>query len=160
MVLEEGVRRLLEFTSQRGIRVKVMEFGGSVRSVEEASRLSRVPPSSIVKTILVVADGRPAAVLLPGDRRIDYRKLARALGASRVRLAKPDEVERLTGFKPGEVTPLSDAIASLTVVADKSLASVESDVVVGGGSLRHLARVLARDLLAALNPIVADVSRS
>ena len=43
--------------------------------------------------------------LVPGDRRADPEKIARAAGAAKARIARAAEVEEATGFAPGAVAP-------------------------------------------------------
>ncbi|MET1101738.1 MAG: YbaK/EbsC family protein [Pyrodictiaceae archaeon] len=153
----EGVARVAEFIKRRGLGAEVLEFSETVESVESASRASRVPPHSIVKTLILVVDDEPYAVLVPGDRRLDLGKLRRLLGARRARLAKPSELEEIVGLKPGEVSPLVESVARLRVVLDKEVLGRDV-VLVGGGSIHHLVKVRVSELVSVLNPIVADVS--
>lgn len=135
-----------------------MDFGESVETVDEASRASGAPPSDIVKTLLLIVDGRPMAVLIPGDRKLDYRKLSDLMKASKIRMASPDEITELTGLMPGGLTPLSECIRGLKVVVDSSVASKDR-VWAGGGTPTSLVQVSVRDLLRVLKPLVADVSQ-
>ena len=43
--------------------------------------------------------------MVPGDRRADSEKIARAAGATFARIAGPEEVAEATGFDPGAVAP-------------------------------------------------------
>lgn len=147
-----------DFIRRYGVDAKIVEFEESVETVEAAARAAGAPPSDIVKTLLLIVDGRPMAVLLPGDRKLDYRKLSELTKASKIRMASPDEIEELTGLMPGGLTPLSECIRGLKVIVDGSIASKER-VWTGGGSMNALANVSVRDLLRALRPIVADVSQ-
>ncbi len=129
-----------------------------METVDAASRVTGTPPSDIVKTLLLIVDGRPMAVLLPGDRKLDYRKLSALMKASKIRTASPDEIAELTGLMPGGVTPLSECIRGLKVIVDSSIASKES-VWVGGGTPTSLAQVSVKDLIRALKPTLTEVSQ-
>ncbi len=147
-----------DFIRRYNINARIVDFGESVETVEEASRASGAPPSDIVKVLLLIVDGRPMAVLLSGDRKLDYRKLGALMKASKIRMASPDEISELTGLMPGGLTPLSECIRGLKVVVDQLVASKER-VWVGGGSPTSLAEVNVKDLIRALRPIVTDVSQ-
>ena len=58
------------------------------KSVEEVSGLLGVDPRRLIKTLIVVADGAPAAVLIRGDHDLNEVKLSRALGCQAVALAE------------------------------------------------------------------------
>ncbi len=129
-----------------------------METVDSASRVAGIQPSDIVKTLLLVVDGRPMAVLLPGDKKLDYRKLSALTRASKIRMASPDEIVELTSLMPGGLTPLSECIRGLKVIMDASISSRER-VWVGGGSPTALADVSVKDLIRVLRPVIAEVSQ-
>ncbi|MGC9071464.1 MAG: aminoacyl-tRNA deacylase [Acidilobus sp.] len=148
----------LDFIRRHNVDAKIVDFGESVETVDAASRVVGVQPSEIVKTLLLVVDGRPLAVLLPGDKKLDYRKLSALTKASKIRMASPDEITELTSLMPGGLTPLSECIRGLRVVMDSTIESKER-VWVGGGSPTALANVSVKDLIRVLRPVRADVSQ-
>ena len=126
--------------------------------LQAPSRASGFPPSKILKTLVAIAKGKPYVVILPGDRRLDFEKLSRELNVSDVRLAKPYEVEELLDVRPGEVSPFLDEILKCSVIIDESVRS-EGEVLVGGGSIRHLVKVHVDEIVRVLKPSVKDVSK-
>ena len=58
-----------------------------------------------MKSLVLVCDQAPVVALVPGDRRADPDKVARALHATSARVATATEVEDATGFPPGGVAP-------------------------------------------------------
>jgi len=137
-----------------GIDVEVMEFDGTVETVERASNLSGHPRSAIVKTLLLKAGEEYLVAVVRGDRRLDLNKAERVLG-KRVRLTKPEEVAEILGVEVGAVTPLSAKIRSLRVILDPAVLDQEF-AVCGGGSLNRLYKVKVRDLVKYLNPLLVD----
>src|SRR5262245_16229354 len=96
--------RLLE---ARGIphRVRVYDAARAFHSADEAAALLGVTGDSVLKTLVVLREGsaraKPLLVLVPSDRQLDLRRLGRALGEKRLRMASQREAERLTGLKVG-----------------------------------------------------------
>ena len=86
-------------------------------TAEDAARAAGCPIGQIVKSIVVLCDGRPVVVLVPGDRRVDLAKIARAAGAAEARIARGAEVEEATGFAPGAVAPFP--LPNVDRVADR-----------------------------------------
>ena len=147
-----------DFIRRYNVDAKIVEFDQSVETVDDASRATGAPPSEIVKTLLLIVDGRPMAVLLTGDKKLDYRKLGNLMKATKIRMASPDEISELTGLMPGGLTPLSECIRGLKVVMDQAVASKER-VWAGGGSPTSLVNVSVRDLIRVLRPIIADIAQ-
>ena len=97
----------------------------------------------------------PVVALVPGDRRADQSKVARAVGAGKARIASADEVEASTGFTPGAVSPFPLPQVQ-RVLAERTL--LAHDVVwVGAGSSRHMAAVAPRELLRLARAEPMDV---
>ena len=105
-----GIDRVKNFIKKYGVRAEVLEFSGTVENVSAASKASGFPPSKILKTLVVIAEGKPYVVILSGDRKLDFKKLRRELNVKDARLAKPKDVEGLLNVKPGEVTPFLDEV--------------------------------------------------
>jgi Cys-tRNA(Pro) deacylase len=102
-----GASHVAAFLESRGLSGRVRTFGESTRSSEGAARALGVELGQVAKTMLLLADGSPVVAVLPGDRRVDFRRAKEALGAKRVRMGGPEEVERHTGFAVGAVSPVS-----------------------------------------------------
>ncbi len=152
-----GVSKVKEFIKTHKLRAEVLEFSESVESVLKASKASGMPPDIIVKTLIVLADGKPHAILLLGNYRLSLRKLRRLLGVKTVRFAKPNELKEIIGLKPGEVSPLTESVAKLSVIIDEKVLSKDV-VLVGGGSVHHLVKISVKELVSVLKPTIADVS--
>ncbi len=140
-----------------GVDVEVLEFDEGVETVERAARASGVPPDSIVKTLLVRAGDKYVVVLARGTVRVDMEALSSALGVQAA-MAKAKEVREVLGVEPGAVTPLSERVKALKVIADPGLLQYER-VLAGGGAVNKLIRVRVADLVNALQPTFLEVFR-
>jgi Cys-tRNA(Pro) deacylase len=150
----DAVERVAAYLRAAGAEAQLEELGAA-RTAAEAAAAVGCELSRIVKTLVLDCDGRPAAVLVPGDRRADLRKVARELGCTSVRVAATDEVEAATGFPPGGVAPFPLPRVD-RVLIDRSLLAHEV-VWVGAGSPRHLAGLAPGELvrLARARPVDA-----
>jgi len=146
------------FIRRHGISGFIRRFESPVETVEGASQVTGAAPSDIVKTIVVSYSDGFATIIVPGDRRVDLKKVSRVLGVERVRLAKPDEVRAATGFEVGGVSPLSECVRRNTKVVLDARVLAKDFVWCGGGDRYSLAYISVRSLVEALNPLVADVS--
>jgi Cys-tRNA(Pro)/Cys-tRNA(Cys) deacylase len=128
---------------------------GPVRSLEEAAAARGVPPSAVIKTLVVrLADDDFRFVLVPGDREISWPKLRALLGVSRMSMPSADVALAVTGFVRGTITPLAST-TSWPVIADSQLSGTVS---LGGGAHGVALLVDARDLVHILAATVADVT--
>jgi len=89
------------------------------KTIAEVAEFTRLPASSQMKSLVMVADGRPVLLLLRGDHQASETKLSSVLQAREVRPAHPHEIREWFGADPGSLGPIG--IRSMQVVADLSL---------------------------------------
>src|SRR3989338_2375650 len=107
-------QRVLSTFKQRGISFELFEHA-PVRTSEEASRVRGVPLKTGVKAMLMRnKKGLFVLVLLPADRKIDVKQIEKLENNGQIELAKPEEVERVTGCVPGSVPPFAHETALKT----------------------------------------------
>jgi len=109
------------------------------KTIEEVSTFLGVAPSAVAKTLVCVADGKPVAVVVRGDRVLNLIKVKGALGATDVVLASDKKVAEVTGAAVGFVGPVG---LTIPVLCDYELAG--QPFVVGGNAVdTHLRSVVA-----------------
>ena len=140
-----------------GLDYEVVDYG-RVATIEEAAERRGVAVAAIVKTLVVRrGDDDYVLVLVAGDRVIDWPKLRAHLGVSRLSLAERDELVAATGYERGTVTPLGTA-RRWPVIVDEAVARRDL-VSLGGGAHGVAVHLTGPDLVAYLQPDVADVTR-
>ena len=151
---DDNSERALAAADELGLAHTVTRHG-PVRSLEEAAEARGVPPSAIVKTLVVrLSDDDYRFVLVPGDREIAWAKLRSLLGVNRISLPSADVALAVTGYVRGTITPLGSTRA-WPVVAD---ASLTGPISLGGGAHGVALTVDADDLVTAVSATVADVT--
>lgn len=88
------------------------------RKVEAVTAFLGISPRDLVKTMVYMADGKPVAVLVRGDREVQPVKLANLLGAVAVELAEDQQVFDATGVPSGYLGPIG---LKIPVVADREI---------------------------------------
>jgi Cys-tRNA(Pro) deacylase len=151
----EPVERVAACLREGGIEARIEEFEAGTPTAEAAAQAVGCKLEQIVKSLVFDCDGRPVVVLVPGDRRADSRKIARAAGSRRAKIVGPDEVRALTGFTAGSVAPFPLPKVERVLVDRQVL--VHERVWIGAGSPRHMATVAPADLvrLAKAEPMDA-----
>ena len=143
----EPVERVAAYLREAGAEARLEELDAGTGTAEEAAKAAGCTLEQIVKTMVLFCDGKPVVALVPGDRRVDLDKIARAAEAVEARIARAAEVEEATGFAPGAVAPFPLPKVE-RVLIDQTLLS--HDVVwVGAGSTTHVA-ALSPTVLARL----------
>jgi prolyl-tRNA synthetase len=113
------------------------------RKVDSVCDFLHIEPKDLVKTMVYVADGKPVAVLLRGDRDVQDVKLKNFLGATDVELADDKQVFDATGVPTGYLGPRGIGIR---VVADWEVAAMRNFVVGANEKNYHLKNVnMGRD---------------
>ncbi len=108
MTIKTNVTRLLD---SRKIQYETNEYDGSTfHSADEVAALIGVAVEHVYKTIVVLREEKgkkPFLVMVAADREIDLRKLAASLGEKKLKVAKHDEAEALTGLQVGGISALA-----------------------------------------------------
>lgn len=117
-----------------------------------------IDAARLAKTLVVAVDGDPVFVLVPGDRELALKALARLAGGRRAALVEAHDAERLTGYRVGGISPFG-ARRALAVYAERSY--LEHDRIALNGGARGLIIELARDdLVRVLEPTTGDLTEA
>ncbi|GAK49130.1 YbaK/prolyl-tRNA synthetase associated region [Candidatus Moduliflexus flocculans] len=119
-------QRILDLLKQQGIEFILHEHD-AVRTIDDANERAAHLVERLIKTIVFkVKDDGWILAGIPAHGRIDYRKLAAALGVNRrqLRSVSPEEIERELGFQIGGVGPIP-VQADVRAIFDASLLAIE-----------------------------------
>lgn len=112
----------------------------NVRTIDELAEFLSVEPQRMIKTLLYIADDRPVAALVRGDRDVNEVKLARVLGVDEVRLADETTIQTLTGAPVGFAGPVG-LPENVHVVADLEIQGAIDAVTGANAADAHLMHV-------------------
>jgi Cys-tRNA(Pro)/Cys-tRNA(Cys) deacylase len=122
------------------------------------ARKVNMPPEATFKTL--VTRGDKTGVILacvPGDAELDFKKLAAATGDKKVEMVAVKEIQSLTGYIRGGVSPLGSK-KIYPFYLDRS--ALDHDRVSVSAGQRGLQLILApRDLQRAANATLADLTK-
>lgn len=97
---------------------------GEFHSATEAAALIGAPVEAVYKTLVVLRDppqkGKPVLVMVPSDREIDFKALAKSLGEKKLRMATQKEAESLTGLQVGGISALALLNRGFQICIDES----------------------------------------
>ncbi len=101
--------------------------------------------------------GTLVLAVLPGDRKVDFRKVAQAVGSKKVSLASPDEASAATGCVIGAIPPFSFT-TDIRLVVDPQLLARHAEIAFNAGRLDTSIVLNAADYARIAAPLLADIS--
>jgi prolyl-tRNA synthetase len=126
-------------------------------TIEEVTAFLKVDATRLVKTLLYVADGKPIAALVRGDRDLNEIKLKNALGALDLEMADAETVERLTGAPVGFAGPVG-LRENVSLLVDPLAAALRNCIVGANQNEKHILNVnIDRDFKATK---IVDLSKA
>src|SRR5262245_17746519 len=117
----------------QGVRYEVLSFPDTIHSAVGVAAYHGLPPAQIYKTLVVVlSQGKPALVLIAGNREIQLKQLARAMGEKKLRMTTQKEAEAWTGIKVGGISVLALLYRGFPVYIDRAAAALDEIIVSAG----------------------------
>lgn len=155
-MVSNNVTRLLE---NRGISYSAHQFPTEKLGAEEVARLLSVPPGQVFKTIVITrkTSGKPILAAVPGNKEVNLKALARAVGEKKVKPATQAEAERLTHLQAGGISPLALLNRGFEIVIDSS-ALDQGSIYISGGERGLNIRLEAADLVQLCGGKIAPIS--
>lgn len=89
------------------------------KTIAEVSRFTKLPETSQMKSLVMVADEKPVLVMLRGDHQLSETKLRSALGVTELRPAFAHEIPQWFGANAGSLGPVG--VTNMRVLADTTL---------------------------------------
>jgi prolyl-tRNA synthetase len=110
------------------------------KTIADVADFTRLPETSQMKSLVMVADGKPVLALLRGDHQLSETKFAQAAGgAAEVRPARPDEIKEWFGADPGSLGPIG--ITNMPIIADLAIESRRNMIAGANRNDYHLRNV-------------------
>ncbi len=91
----------------------------AIKTIAEVSAFTGLPETSQIKSLVMVADGKPVLVLVRGDHQLSEAKFADATGAKEIRAAHPEEIREWFGAEAGSLGPVG--VKNMPILADNVL---------------------------------------
>jgi Cys-tRNA(Pro)/Cys-tRNA(Cys) deacylase len=122
----------------------------------QAAEALGVAPDAALKTLMAEVDGKPVCVVLPSDREVGMKALARVFAGKSARMMRPADAERLTGYVIGGVSPFGQKRRVPTVFEETALA--HPLVFINAGQRGLQVRLAPEDAVAVLHAQVAALA--
>ena len=136
-----------EYLKSKGVNFESINLDSVPHSAQDVVEATECSLSNVLKTLLFIADRNPVITIVSGDKRADMAKLAKLFPNANIRMAKPDEVLNLTGYKVGEVSPFGIENIEDRII-DKKVLDLDY-VIIGSGQGNLLYKLSKEELTKA-----------
>ncbi len=113
---------VMEKLDELEISYTVKPHSKPVYTSQDAACERNVGLSQIVKTMLLIdRDGNMVVAVLPGNRRLDLKKIKKLMGVNDLRLLDKETVARRLGLVAGAIAPIDERFDGLTMFVDPAV---------------------------------------
>jgi Cys-tRNA(Pro) deacylase len=146
----------MEVLRAAGVQYTVYSYSheGPAWTAACAKELS-VDEHSVVKTLVLEADGKPFMVLLHGDMRASTKELAKIIGAQSITPCVHEKAEQYTGYQAGGLSPFGTR-TEMPVYMEESLLNLRK-IYLGTGRRGYLLGMDPYDAVKILRPTIVKV---
>lgn len=126
----------------------------AVYTSEEAAKVRGTKLSQGAKALIMYGDKKPLMIVLPADRKIDFKKFKTVHKIRDLRMATPEEVKKIAGVEIGAVPPFGNLLG-IPLYVDKNLAK-EKEIVFNAGLHTKSIKMGYKDFERVTNPVIDD----
>ena len=150
----------LRLLDARGIPYRLFTFSPGIHSATEVAQVLGLPAHQVYKTLVVLrTQGRPLLVMIAGDRELDLKRVAAAVGDKKVRMATQREAEALTGLQVGGISALALLGRPFDIFLDRAALALEQ-IVVSAGKRGMNVQLAVDDLLRITRARIIEATTS
>ena len=110
----------------------------NTKTIEELSAFLNVDKNCILKAVAVIADSKPALVMIRGDKEVEETKLLNALGALEYRPMLDDEIAEHLNSYPGFISYKDVDTSKVKVLFDNSAKGMKNFVLGANIKDKHI----------------------
>ncbi|MGB8416489.1 YbaK/prolyl-tRNA synthetase associated domain-containing protein [Paraburkholderia sp.] len=128
--------RLVALLEDEAARFRVIEHSAEGRSDLVAAVRGTAPGQGAKAMLCKSKDDDCTLVLaiLPGDKKLDFKRVAAAAGIKKAKLASPEEAQRETGCVIGAIPPFSFS-PTIKLIVDPELVESFDEIAFNAGQL-------------------------
>ncbi len=149
---------ITRYLVQQQVNFRLLHHKTPATTIEDAAQQRGILPSQMVKCILLRdMGGQLALACAPGDRNVDPKKVRALLQWRRMTCVDLTDVESITGYRIGTVTPLL-LKTPMPIIFDHQITQ-HSLVTISSGSTMAGIAIATNDLIQLCQPTFADIQR-
>ncbi len=154
---ELGVfEKLVALLEASHARFRIIEHPAEGRS-DIVAALRGTKPGQGAKAMLCRSEGVYVLAVLPGNRKVDFRKVAAVAGKRKSTLATPEEAMKQTGCAIGAIPPFSFS-TDIRLTVDPALIEAHDEIAFNAGRLDRSMVLDSADYVRIAKPFVTPLS--
>ncbi len=149
--------RAVTFLNRKKISFELVAYTHEEKGAQFAARAVGFPLGQTIKTLVADLGTRSyRLVLMPGDREVSMKRLAKVCGVKRAAMADVASAERITGYLVGGISPFGTR-QRLPAMMEQSLMA-HAEVLINAGQRGLLLKMKPADIVRALNATIVSVA--
>lgn len=151
--------RATTFLEKNKIEFTLHLYDHKVKGADFAAKSTGIELNRMIKTLVICDVNRKNYyfALMPGDKNLNLKEVAKIYGYKKMTMAKIDDAEKITGYQVGGTSPFG-SLKRLPVIMDKSLEMFDK-IGINGGGRGIIVQLKLDDLIKLLNPKIENISK-
>lgn len=116
--------KIIHILSENKIVYEIVEHEPVYTNPTMAAALNVTESETVKSLVLLTKEKKMVVLVLPGDKKVDWKKAAAGIGTKKVSFAKPEEVLEKVGCEVGCVPPFGQ-LTDLPIFMDPDLTKKE-----------------------------------
>lgn len=147
--------RILEAT---GVSFEIRHYSADETNAESVAKAIGASPDEVFKTLVAQRTaGKPMIVMVPANRNLNLKMLAKVVGEKKVRMASHAEAEQLTGLQTGGISAIVLVNKGFDIFLDTNAMKHEK-IFISAGKRGTQLRLEVEDLISITKAKVHAVS--
>lgn len=154
-----SINNVIRLLTSKNIPFEIYELPKEKLGAEETSDYLKIPLKEVYKSIIVKREikGKAIIAIAPGDKEVNLKLLAKAIGEKKVILPTEKEAEALTGLQTGGISPLALLNRGYQVVIDQSVRNLDR-INISAGERGLNIRIPVSNLIELTAGKIADIT--
>ena len=149
--------RGIRFLEEEGVSFELVTYVFRQKGAKRTAGAVGWDEAQVIKSLVAeVGTKEYCFALIPADRDLSVKRLARVMNTKEVQMAKTPDAERLTGYVAGGISPFGSYV-ELPVIIDESLFE-HDEVLINAGHRGVLVAMSPWDMAEILSAQIENIS--
>ncbi len=146
------VRKLKNFLDEKNVKYTTISHSKAF-TAQQVAHSAHISGKDMVKTVMILIDGKMAMAVLPASRHVDFQLLKEAVGIKNITLASEMDFKNLFPECDVGTMPPFGNLYDMEVYVDMSLAE-DHEIAFNAGSHTELIQMAWEDFERLVSPVV------
>jgi Ala-tRNA(Pro) deacylase len=148
-------KKIKEYLEEEQVKYEIAEHPLAYTATEIAGS-QHVPGKQMVKSVIVKSNGNFIMCVLPAIHLVDFEKLKKVIGTTKLKLADEEDIETLfPDYEVGAEPPFGH-LYGLKVYSEKILEE-DNEIVFNAGTHTDVVKIKYADFKRLVKPVVAEI---